>query len=230
MLYAVLRRAVLGVLRVVFRLQTLGVENVPVEGPVLLAANHVSFLDPAAVGAAIHRPLHFMAKTELFRVPLLGGLIRRLNAHPVDRSGSDAAALRVAVGLLRRGCALVVFPEGTRGRDDRLRPARAGAGMLATLGEAPVVPVYVAGTGRALPRGAVLPRPTRITVAYGAPLRFDSGRGRERYQARSDEIMAAIGRLKAEVEGTAHAAVPAAGNSDHTDRRARGALPAGQIQ
>lgn len=229
MLYGIVRRTALGVLRVGFRLRAVGLEHVPSAGPALLAANHVSALDAAVVGAAVRRPLHFMAKAELFRVPVLGGLVRRLNAHPVERSGADATALRLALGLLRDGQALVVFPEGTRGGSADLRPGRAGTGMLAALGAVPVVPVYVAGTLRALPRGRCLPRPTRITVAYGPPLRFDRIRGRTRYQAISDEIMAAIGRLKAEVDGRPLGAVPAA-VSDHRDRPVRGAVPAGQIQ
>ena len=230
MLYAVLRPLTLALLRIAFRFRTMGVQNIPAEGPVLLASNHVSFLDPAAIGAAASRRLHFMAKVELFRVPVLGAVIRRLNAHPVVREGSDASALRLALGLLRDGRALLVFPEGTRGTEGSLRPGRAGAGMLAALAEVPVVPVYVQGTGHALPRGAILPRPARITVAYGPPLRFARGRGKARYQAISDEIMTAIGRLRAEVEQRPHPEAAPPATSNRTDRTARGALPAGHIQ
>ena len=166
----------------------------------LLAANHVSLFDPPVVGAGAPRPLHFMAKAELFRVPFLGWLIRNLNAHPVERDGADAAALRHALLLLREGKALLVFPEGTRGTEGQLQPGRPGAGMLAALSEAPVVPVYVQGTGYALPRGASRPHRARVTVRYGPPLRFKRGRGKHRYQEISDQIMAAIGRLKAEAE------------------------------
>lgn len=229
MLYRVLRCATLALLRLCFRLRAVGVENVPADGPVLLAANHVSFLDPLAIGSAVSRPLHFLAKAELFRVPALGGLIRRLNTHPVDRTGADASALRLALGLLRGGRALVVFPEGTRGVEGVLRPGKAGAGMLAALSEVPVVPVYVQGTGRALPRGGVLPRPARIRVAYGAPIRFEKGRGKARYQAISDEIMAAIGDLKAETERGSRGDALSAAMSGETDWTARDLLVAGQI-
>lgn len=229
MLYTVLRNLSLWLLRVVFRFRAVGLENVPAEGPVLLAANHLSFLDPPVVGAAVGRPLHFMAKAELFHIPLVGTLIRKLNAHPVDRSGSDAAALRMALGLLRDRHALLVFPEGTRSTEQGLGPGKAGVGMLAAVAEAPVVPVYIEGTGRALPRGAAFPRPTRITVAYGSPLRFEKGRGKARYQAISDEIMAAISRLKAENDRDAtRTAVPSAAR-DETDLTARRASPAGRI-
>jgi 1-acyl-sn-glycerol-3-phosphate acyltransferase len=214
--------------QLVFRAQWMGTGNVPGTGPVLLAANHVSVLDPPVVAVGPARALHFMAKAELFRIPLLGALIRRLNAHPVERDGADAGALRGAVALLKAGHALLVFPEGTRGQEGTLRAGRAGAGMLAALSDAPVVPVYIQGTGRALPRGAKLPRPAPVTVAYGPPLRFARGRGRARYQEVTDEIMAAIGRLKAGIEGasTDEASRPVA--TDHADRTARGPLPVGQ--
>ena len=200
MLYAVLKAIVSAFARVWFRLSVVGAEWVPREGPLLLASNHLSVLDPAMIGAVIPREVDYMAKTELFRIPGFGALIRRLNAHPVDRTGSDSAALRLALRLLGDGRAVLVFPEGTRGIEGQLQPARAGAGMLAALSGAPVVPVYIQGSGRALPRGAVLPRPGRVTVTFGAPIRFERERGRARYQEVSDAIMAAVGRLKTEAK------------------------------
>ncbi len=228
MLYTIVRRLLRWLLPALFRIRWLGFENVPFQGPALLAANHLSLLDPLAVGAGAYRPLHFMAKAELFRIPLLGGLVRRLNAHPVEREGADARALRGALSLLREGKALLVFPEGTRGAEGTLRQGRPGSGMLAALSEAPVVPVYIQGSGRALPRGATRPRLVRVTVAYGPPLRFPRTRGRERYQEISNEIMAAIGRLKAEVEGASAPGATPSATTNHADRTARGPLPVGQ--
>jgi len=225
-LYAVVKRCIAGLGRVWFRLSVVGADRVPREGRLLLAANHVSVLDPALIGAALPRELDFLAKTELFRIPGFGALIRRLNAHPVDRSGSDSTALRLALRLLGDGRAVLVFPEGTRGTEGRLGPARAGAGMLAALSGAPVVPVYVQGSGRALPRGAVVPRPARVTVTFGTPpLRFARERGKARYQEISDEIMAAIGRVKTEAE-RGH---PAAAEDTRTDPTTPGRAPAGRI-
>jgi 1-acyl-sn-glycerol-3-phosphate acyltransferase len=199
MFYGTLKLLSRVILRLCFRQRAVGVEHVPAVGPVLLAANHVSFLDPPAIGAPVGRQLHYLAKQELFGMPLVGGLIRRLNAHPVAREQADAAALRLALSLLKAGHALLVFPEGTRGTEGALGEGRAGVGMLAALAGVPVVPVFVEGTGRALPRGASFPRPARITVAYGPPLTFERQRGKQRYQAVSDAIMAAIARLRDEV-------------------------------
>jgi 1-acyl-sn-glycerol-3-phosphate acyltransferase len=195
-LYQSCRTLALGILRLVFRIRATGLENVPGEGPAILASNHISLFDPPVVGAPIRRPIHFMAKTELFRIPGFGALIRGLNAHPVDRSGSDAAALRLALRILGDGGVLLLFPEGTRGDGRTLQRAQAGTGMLAALSGAPVVPVYVTGTGQVLPKGAVMPRVARISVAYGPPLAFGRAKGKGRYQTISDEIMAAIGRLR----------------------------------
>ena len=200
MLYPILKGCAYAVSRVWFRLRVVGAERMPREGHLIVASNHQSLLDPPLVGCVSPRELDYMAKAELFRIPGLGGLIRRLNAHPVDRTGSDSAALRLALRLLGAGRAVLLFPEGTRGTEGRLGPARAGAGMLAARSEAPVMPVYVRGSGRAFPRGAAVPRPSRVTVTFGTPIRFARERGKTRYQEISDEIMAAIGRVKTEAE------------------------------
>jgi 1-acyl-sn-glycerol-3-phosphate acyltransferase len=199
MLYAVLKPLTLLVMRLLFGLRSRGAEHVPASGPVLLVANHASFLDPPLVGAVAPRPLCFMAKAELFRIPLFGGLIRRLNAHPLRREGGDAAALRAALRVLKGGGALLVFPEGTRGENGILGTPKPGAGMLAVLGDAPVIPVYVSGSGRAWPRGRRFPRPTDVTVTFGPPLPVMAGAHGSRkddYEAASRQMMAAIASLR----------------------------------
>ncbi len=173
MLYAILKPIAVALMRLLFRLEVVRPELVPATGPVLLVSNHVSVLDPPFVGAAAPRPLYFMAKEELFRIPLFGRLIRALNARPVRRDGSDTRALKAALALLEEGRALLVFPEGTRGEEGQPpREGKAGVGMLAVLSGAPVVPVFVSGTGAALPRGRSLPRPSRVRVTFGPPLTF----------------------------------------------------------
>jgi len=199
MLYAILKPLTLALLRLVFGFRRRGTEHVPAKGPVLLVANHQSFLDPPLVGAALPRQLTFMAKAELFDVPLFGGLIRRLNARPLRREGGDAAALRTALRVLKEGGALLVFPEGTRGENGILGPAKPGAGMLAVLGGAPVIPVYIDGSGRAWPRGRRFPRRANVTVTFGSPLPMTVGghaSRREDYEAVSRRMMTAIASLR----------------------------------
>jgi 1-acyl-sn-glycerol-3-phosphate acyltransferase len=198
-LYGILKPLTLIVTRLLFGLRGRGMEHVPRTGPVLLVANHASVLDPPLVGAACPRRLSFLAKAELFDVPLLGALIRRLGARPLRREGPDAGALRTALRVLREGGALLVFPEGTRSADGVLGPAKPGAGMLAVLGQAPVVPVYVSGSAQAWPRGRKLPRRTSITVTFGPPLAIGAGGGARRkddYEAASRDMMAAIASLR----------------------------------
>jgi 1-acyl-sn-glycerol-3-phosphate acyltransferase len=199
MLYAILKPLAVVAMRLLFRLRSRGTEHVPTTGPLLLVANHVSFLDPPIVGGAAPRRLTFLAKAELFRVPLFGGLIRRLGAHPLRREGGDAGALRTALRVLKGGGALLVFPEGTRGEEGVLGTAKPGAGMLAVLGGAPVIPVYVSGSGRAWPRGRRFPRRADVTVTFGPPLAVTVGGQASRkddYEAVSRQMMAAIAGLR----------------------------------
>ena len=199
MLYAVLKPLTAAVARLLFGLESRGAEHVPADGPVLLVANHASFLDSPLVGAVTRRRLSFLAKAELFDVPLFGGLLRRLGARPLRREGPDAGALRAALRVLRDSGALLIFPEGTRGQGGVLGPAKPGAGMLAVLGKAPVVPVYVSGSDRAWPRGRRLPRPAKVTVTFGPPLAVTHGAGANRkddYEAVSRQMMAAIAGLR----------------------------------
>ena len=212
MLYAILKPIAVVLMRLLFRLEVVSPGLVPATGPVLIVSNHVSLLDPPLVGGAAPRPLFFMAKEELFRIPLFGRLIRGLNARPVRRDGSDTRALKAALAQLQEGHALLVFPEGTRGEEGQpLREGKPGVGMLAVLSGAPVVPVYVSGSGAALPRGRTLPRPARVRVTFGPPLTFkrartsagaregkragDDGR-KEAYREAAQEMMRAIGQLR----------------------------------
>ena len=211
MLYAVLKPAAAFLMRRLFRLTSAGRHHVPARGPVLLVANHQSVLDPALVGGAADRKLSFLAKAELFAIPLFGRLIRARTARPVRRGGADASALREALRTLAEGGALLVFPEGTRGPEGELRPAKAGAGMLAVLSGAAVVPVYITGSGRAWPRGRRWPRRSEVTVTFGPPLSFvgDGTRARkERYAEASRVMRAAIAALRDQGTGASAERVP----------------------
>lgn len=199
MLYAVLKPIAVVLMRLLFRLEASGIDNIPASGPVLIVANHSSVLDPPLVGGVCPRPLTFLAKAELFRIPGLGGLIRRLGAQPLRREGADPSALRTAQRVLAEGRALLVFPEGTRGPEGTLRDAKPGAALLAMHGGVQVVPAYVSGSGRAWPRGRRLPRPAKVRVTFGAPMRFAPAAGADRkqqYEAATRRMMAAIADLK----------------------------------
>jgi 1-acyl-sn-glycerol-3-phosphate acyltransferase len=197
-LYRILKPIAVAIMRLVFRLEVRGREHVPPVGPVLFVSNHVSVLDPPFVGGAAPRDLYFLAKEELFAIPLFGRLIWALNARPVKRDGSDGRALKSALRLLADNRAILLFPEGTRGVEGRLGEGKPGAGMLAVMSGAPVIPVLVSGSARALPPGRALPRPARVRVVFGPPLSFkpagDEGR-KERYRGATNEMMRAIAQL-----------------------------------
>jgi 1-acyl-sn-glycerol-3-phosphate acyltransferase len=199
MLYAVMKPVALALMRLLFRVEGRGTEHIPAKGPVLLVANHSSVLDPPLVGGVCPRPLTFLAKAELFRIPGFGGLIWRLNARPLRREGADPSALRTARRVLDEGQALLVFPEGTRGEEGILREPKLGAALLAVQSGATVIPTYVRGSGRAWPRGRRLPRPAKVMVTFGTPLRFPRVVGADRkaqYEAASRQMMAAIADLR----------------------------------
>jgi 1-acyl-sn-glycerol-3-phosphate acyltransferase len=199
MLYAVVKPVAVTLMRLLFRLERRGAEHIPARGPVLVVANHSSVLDPPLIGGMCPRPLTFLAKAELFQIPGLGWLIRRLNARPLRREGADPSALRTARRVLDEGQALLVFPEGTRGEEGILREPKPGAALLAVQSGATVIPTYVSGSGRAWPRGRRLPRPAKVMVTFGTPLRFPRVAGADRkaqYEAASRQMMAAIADLR----------------------------------
>ncbi|MDI6871297.1 MAG: lysophospholipid acyltransferase family protein [Bacillota bacterium] len=184
MLYWFARAVIRLVAAVILRWRVEGRKNVPATGPVLLAINHTSAVDPFLGGSAIDRRVHFMAKEELFRLPLVGSLLRQLGAFPVRRGESDRRAIRQALALLEAGEVVGIFPEGTRSRDGRLQQAQTGIAFLAKRGRAAVVPM-------AITRG----RSLRILI--GEPLYAPSGgeSAHEQYRRFADEVMQRINEL-----------------------------------
>ncbi len=183
-----------------FQVGVRGEKNIPLRGPVLIAPNHISFLDPVAVGAAACRQLYYLARDDLFSIPVLGWLIKNLHALPVKKDRADPVAIKKALRVLGRGEALLVFPEGKRSPDGRLLPGELGIGMLAWHSRATVIPVAVIGSEKALPVGARWIRREKIEVRFGkaiSPEEFPKKQNRrETYQALSDKIMEEIKKLK----------------------------------
>ena len=189
-----------------FRWRVYNVERAPLEGPVILASNHASYLDPPLVGAGLRRHINYLAREDLFQVPVMGWVLRQWQVVPVDRDGGGAAGLRAILDRLLAGGAIILFPEGTRTRDGKLQSVRSGIGLTVIKSRAPVVPVRVFGTFEAYGRHLRFPRPHRVAVKYGQPMRFEQLRAeakvcskarlKEIYQQVADEIMAAIARLE----------------------------------
>ena len=191
---------------VYFRWRVFNPERVPLKGPVILASNHASYLDPMLIGAALHRGINYLAREDLFRFPILGRVLRYWQAVPVNREGSGAKGLRAILDRLLAGGAIILFPEGTRTGDGKLQPARSGIGLTVIKSTAPVVPVRVFGTFEAYNRYTRFPRPRRVSVKYGELMSFEELRAeakvcsKERlkqiYQQVADEIMATIAKLE----------------------------------
>jgi 1-acyl-sn-glycerol-3-phosphate acyltransferase len=171
--------------RVLFTYDCLGEENVPARGPAVVASNHPSYLDPVLLSLQVRRPIYFMAWEGLFRVPLLGRLIRVLGAFPVDtRPGKGREAYAKAKALVESGEVVGLFPEGKRSRAGWMEPSlREGAARLAFETGAPLVPATIAGAYRAWPYFAALPRPARVRVRYHEPIDPTPYRGRSEEEA-----------------------------------------------
>ncbi len=157
------------------RFRVTGRQNVPRTGAVILASNHISDADPLLIGAATLRPTGYMAKRELWQIGWLAPVLDLVGSFPVDPGAPDRAALRKAAGILARGEALVVFPEGRIAPDGKLAALLPGVLQLALKSGATIVPVGLAGAGQIVPYGELMPRPTlgRVSVHYGAPISLD---------------------------------------------------------
>ncbi len=187
-------------LKSLFRFQIFGARNVPSTGGVLLVSNHVSYVDPVFMGAAVDRNLHYMARSTLFKPGLIKRFLLSMNAFPVNLGVPDRGAIRRALQLLDDGNVLHIFPEGTRSVDGTLGTAQAGAGFIAYRARAPVVPVFLDGTEKVLPRGAKMMKPAKVKLSFGRPLDLDYYRkvksSRETRTEIGEVIMSSIAELR----------------------------------
>ncbi|WP_031516250.1 lysophospholipid acyltransferase family protein [Desulfofalx alkaliphila] len=190
MFYNLAKFVVTIVLVVLRRWQVVGLENFPSQGGVVVISNHTSYWDPVAVGCALNRPIHYMAKAELFEIPLFNTLIRALRSFPVKRGKPDRNAIRQAIELLTNGEVLGIFPEGRRSSSGELLKPQLGAVMLAFKGNAPIVPVGIIGA-----RGFF----GKLTVVIGKPVPLPqytgSKAGREDMERYSAQVMDQLKQL-----------------------------------
>lgn len=201
MFYWVMKRVFLGpIMKLLFRPWVKGLDNVPVEGPAILASNHLSFSDSIFMPLMVHRPVVFLAKSEYFtgkgvRGRLTALFFRLTNQLPMDRSGGAASAQSLDAGMevLSKGGLLGIYPEGTRSPDARLYRGKVGVAKLALEAGVPVIPVAMIGTDKVQPIGKRLPNIRRIGMIFGEPLDFSryEGMAEDRLIQRSatDEIM-----------------------------------------
>ncbi len=182
-----------------FRYQVVGREKLVQDGPILIASNHESFLDPPLVGVAYNESVYYLARKTLFKGPTKW-LYPRWNAIPVDQDAPDMSSLKKIIKILRGGDQVVVFPEGARTLDGKLQPGEAGVGLIAAKSNAVIQPVRIFGAYDALPRGSGRLRFHPITIVVGDPVSLTpeerKAKGREAYQAISDRIMGEIAKIK----------------------------------
>src|SRR5438874_78959 len=170
LIYLIVRALLQPFFHVYFRMARIGREHIPAEGPVIIASNHRSFLDPFVIGTMARRPMYYVTKKELFGWRWLGWILNALGAFPVDRGAADAESIETAKAILARGDIVMIFPEGTRTRPGSLGKPKRGVGRLALETGAPVVPVAVIGT-EAVRHGWRI-RPHKVRIRAGRPLRF----------------------------------------------------------
>ncbi|NLY11898.1 MAG: 1-acyl-sn-glycerol-3-phosphate acyltransferase [Firmicutes bacterium] len=165
-MYNFLRKLVLKFFDLIYGVRVFGEENIPNKGAAILAANHVSYLDPILVCCCVQRPVHFMAKAELFKYPILRQFFCKLNAFPVKRGMADRSAIRHSIDVLTQNKLLGIFPEGTRANVDEMLPIQGGAALIAIKTGAPIIPIVVRGVADRRFR-----KP--MTVIIGEPIRVE---------------------------------------------------------
>lgn len=185
--------------RLFFQMRVIHPERMIEQGPLILAVNHTSFIDPPLAGICSRRGVYYLARKTLLKWPFFGPLFPAMNVIPVERDGNDMSALREVIKKIREGNGVLLFPEGTRSKDGNLQPGRAGIGLVIAKTGAPVLPMRIFGAFEAFPKNAKMPHFSPVTVVIGEPLYFESidlEASREAYQLLGDRVMEAIAKLK----------------------------------
>jgi len=185
--------------RLFFRFRVIHRERMIQSGPVILAMNHQSYLDPPLAGTTCDRAIYFLARRTLLDVPLLGWVLPKLNVIPVNQEGVDRSAIKAVIRVLQGGNGVLVFPEGSRTLDGNLQPAEPGLGLVIAKTLAQVVPLRIFGAHEALPRDGGRVRCVPITIVIGEPIFFSGADieagGKNLYAQLSDRVMNAIAAL-----------------------------------
>ncbi len=181
--------------KVFFRLEIRNGHLVPKEGGVIIASNHTSYLDPPLIGVSIKRRPTFIAKSSLFKIPILGSIIKAYSIG-VKKNSPTPSTIKKALKVLSSGGALVIFPEGGRSPDGNLREIKRGIGLIGALSNVPIVPAYIRGAHRALPVGARIPKFVKLSIIFGMPITRHTGETDEEYERRlTEEIYLSLKNL-----------------------------------
>jgi len=183
------------VFRILFRGKSIGISNVPKTGGVVVVSNHGSHLDPPILGHALRRPVAFMAKAELFKIPILSSVISACGAYPVSRGAGDREAIRTASNRLNQGWATGVFLDGTRQDNGRVNDPKAGAALLSARTGCPILPVAIVNSHRAFPKGSRFLQLVPIHLRVGQLIKPPLTKKRESLLATTDEIQSVINSM-----------------------------------
>lgn len=190
--YGALRLVLRFLFSLLFDLKVIGHENIPPQGGVIIAANHISNWDPPMLGTALDRHLCAMAKEELFSIPVLGYIVKNLHAFPVRRGAADRSAIINALKLLKEDQVVLLFPEGTRSKDGKLGEGKHGVAMLAAKAGVPVIPAAIIGTNKIGSGNPYLPK---VQIQFGKPIMHQGAANKEALQEFTDEIMQNIAKM-----------------------------------
>jgi len=192
MFYYIVKAICWLILKIFWRMEIIGIENLPQSGGLIIASNHVSYLDPAVLAASLNKKIYFLTKKEIFKNTFISFILKNLNAFSVDRENVDILAFKKAINILREEKVLGIFPEGRRSSNGELQELKLGTIKIAMKTGVPILPVGISGTYKIYPRGIKFPIlfKHKIIVKYGAPQYLDKLKSRDKvYQMEELDLL-----------------------------------------